>query len=40
MTRNHIDYEEKSRRSDIVEMLDAVNIPVGRTLKRESLFTA
>jgi len=28
-------YKEKSRRSVIVEMLDAVNPPVGRTLMRE-----
>jgi len=28
-------YKEKSRRSYIVEMLVAVSLPVGRTLKRE-----
>jgi len=27
-------FEEKSRRLDIVKMLDVVNLPVGRTLKR------
>jgi len=31
-------YEEKSRRSEIVEMLDVVNLlPVGRVLKRKNL---
>jgi len=30
-------YEEKSRRSDIVEMLDAVNLPVVKTLKRKKV---
>jgi len=28
-------YEEKMGRSDIVEVLDAVNLPVDRTLEKE-----
>jgi len=35
MRMNRIWYhEEKSNRSDTVEMLDAVNLPIGRRLKR------